>query len=270
MQRCETYFLKNIEIPDLFRYQKIVQQEQSSNSRVLSSNSLYKYIKLKTYLIGSRIHYKFNKTFSKNSSSGGFEASPDFYDLVYENHSEYDKHFSNSRYYFVWTVILDRILRSSGRSRVLEIGCGRGQFAQMLLHYGVEKYTGFDFSSSAIALINRSSFKNAEFYVGDAHTDQNVLKANSEFDAVICTEVLEHVTEDLNILNRIPEGTRFIGTVPNFPYQNHVRHFKDAESVKSRYSSLFNNFSVIGLAQPNPSKDVYWLFEGVRNNTKLD
>ena len=250
--------------------QKIDNTKEPKISKNTSSSSIYKYIKLRSYLLGNKIYFKFNKTFLKNSdSTEGFESSPGFYDFVYANHSEYEKHFSNSRYYFVWSVILDRILRNSTQTRVLEIGCGRGQFAQMLIHYGIEKYTGFDFSSTAIELAQNFNLSRADFYVGNALTDTNVLKAHKDYDAVVCTEVLEHINEDLTIVDRIPSGTRFIGTVPNFPYQNHVRHFKDAEAVKSRYSHLFDNFTVLGLCEPFPSKNIYWVFEGIRNNQNI-
>ena len=52
----------------------------------------------------------------------------DWYDEIYRQPHDYQAHYTQSRYYFLWSVIADRLIRSGVR-RVLELGCGTGQFA---------------------------------------------------------------------------------------------------------------------------------------------
>jgi 2-polyprenyl-3-methyl-5-hydroxy-6-metoxy-1,4-benzoquinol methylase len=210
--------------------------------------------------------YRLIRKFTRNNNNVGLsaviEAPADFYNEAYSHTQEYFIHYTNSRYYFVWTVILDRILRISSDVRVLEIGCGPGQLAQLLLDNGIASYHGFDFSSKAVDLAKKKELANAIFHVGDAYCEPLIEKSASSFDCVICTEVLEHLDRDLEVIKRLEPGTRLIATVPNFPYVSHVRHFENAESVRERYQPYLSDFSVLGLRQPTPSNNVYWIFEG--------
>ena len=72
------------------------------------------------------------------------EAGADFYDAAYSEVDEYRKPYWKSRYYFVWTVIADR-LRRTANVGVLEIGCGSGQLANLIIEQGIRNYLGFDF-----------------------------------------------------------------------------------------------------------------------------
>ena len=220
---------------------------------------LLRYVKrsIKSTLLGNRVSQAFDG-----------EAPAEVYDEMYATSQEAALHYTNSRYYFIWTVILDRILKGSPEARVLEIGCGRGQFAKMLIDQGIGSYRGFDFSSKAIELANQMSLPRSAFHVGNAYTEPLLESAQNLFDVVVCTEVLEHIDEDLLVLKRLQTGTRLIATVPNFPYFTHVRHFPDAESVRARYCEFFKDFKVLGLRQPLPSESIYWLFEGVISHTE--
>lgn len=187
------------------------------------------------------------------------EKDSSWYDSVYESSDAYRCHYWQSRYYFIWTVIADRIRRSADK-RVLEIGCGSGQLASLLRDQGIVKYTGFDFSNVAIRLA-RQLVPEYTFLVADARYTE--LVPNGDYDWVVCTEVLEHIVEDLEVLKRIPPSRRCLGTVPNFPYRSHVRHFSSADEVIARYAALFDEFDVMSLCGSKQGQ-IYFLFEGVR------
>ena len=84
-----------------------------------------------------------------------------------------------------------------------------------------------------------------------------------DYDAVISLEFLEHVDGDMSVLRRIRQGKRFYGSVPNFPYESHVRHFLDCRQVAERYGPLFTGFRVDEFLADGGARK-YFLMEGVK------
>lgn len=167
------------------------------------------------------------------------EAPASWYDDAYEDLEEYHVHYSSSAYLPVWESIANRV--ASG-TKILEIGCGSGQLAHLLLDKGIlGAYVGFDFSSIAIQLARRN-LPAERFEVADAKTTE--LFSSADYDTVICTEVLEHIVDDILVLERIPSGKRVVATVPDFDWDSHVRFFADANEVRTRYGDLFKMLEV--------------------------
>ena len=185
------------------------------------------------------------------------EKPAEWYDVSFEKNDHWKQHYSLSRYYFIWAVISDRIVRA-GIDSILEIGCGPGQLACLIRDKGVRNYHGFDFSSKRIAhakkVCPKFNFSQQDAYKTDLFTTY-------DYSAVICTEFLEHVEEDIVALNRIKSGTKFYGTVPNFPYTSHVRHFKNEGEVLTRYGQCFQELRVDSFLA-NDSGITYYLLEG--------
>ncbi|SRR5579884_960970 len=187
------------------------------------------------------------------------ERDSDWYDAVYSKpDTDYYKHYTESMYYFIWAVIVDRIPTTAS---VLEIGCGPGRLATFLNERGIGKYIGFDFSPQAIALA-RENAPSLEFHVANALTTE--LLECPDYDVLICTEVLEHIEADLDVLRRVRPGVRCLITVPNFPYPSHVRHFKDKAMVSARYGSLFTQVRVDAFRKDSVG-GYYFLLDGVKN-----
>ena len=195
----------------------------------------------------------------------GREVSADWYDNAYAKSQSYHSHYSQSCYYFSWTVIADRLLRA-GKPRVLEIGCGPGQMAAMLYDQGITEYVGLDFSPTAIKMATRNvpSFR---FVVDDARNSK--IYEEFDYDIVVCTEVLEHIEDDLIVVSRFLPDTRCICTVPNFPYDSHVRHFKNAGEVQRRYSIFFHQLEVRTLKGTRSPDEEFFLLDGVRNEHRI-
>jgi SAM-dependent methyltransferase len=182
------------------------------------------------------------------------------YDEFYRrSDSDLQLHYTLSRYYYLWCVVADRITRADCRS-LLEIGCGAGQLAAMFRDKGIKKYQGFDFSRPAIdiAKINCPQFN---FWVADVY-DTDIFET-CDYDTVVCTEVLEHLERDLDVLKRVRQGTKVIFTVPNFPDPLHERHFSNSFEIEQRYGILFDQLHIDSfLADKNGT--VFYLCEGVK------
>jgi SAM-dependent methyltransferase len=176
-----------------------------------------------------------------------------------EGGQHYHKPYRKSAYYFLWTVLVDRVIRSGAQS-VLDIGCGPGQMASFLRDRGLRKYVGLDLSPVAISLAKEAC---PEFEFVTASAFDTDLFTTVKYDTVICTEFLEHVNDEIRVIERIAGGTRFFGTVPNFPWVAHVRTFANCDEVSKRYGSLFNSFSVDAFESPVDGM-TFFLMEGTR------
>jgi len=183
-----------------------------------------------------------------------------WYDQVYQATEEYRGHYTGSRYYFLWCVVVDRIMRANIRS-VLDIGCGPGQFAAFLRDKGLKHYYGLDLSEECVELARSAC---PEFNFLAASVFETDLLEKLDYDAVVSLEFLEHVEEDIRVLSRIRPGTTFFGTVPSFPYISHVRHFSTCGEVSRRYGGMFREFRVDSLLADQNGKQ-YYLFEGLKS-----
>jgi len=122
---------------------------------------------------------------------------------------------------FPWYQSAFRGIQDSPSGDLLELGCGRGEFAVWLASAvpGI-RITGVDFSASAIQIAQRRvaiSSKPVHFITGDA---QCLAFADNSFDWIVSCECLEHVphpskmaAEMFRVLKR---GGRFCLTTENY------------------------------------------------------
>jgi SAM-dependent methyltransferase len=182
-----------------------------------------------------------------------------YYDEVYEASAAYKQPYWESRYYFLWSVVADRLVRANVRN-VLDIGCGPGQFAALLRDKGFDRYCGVDFSVRSVELAKQMC-PAFEFVAADLSQAQTL--RTRQYDCVIALEFLEHVQDDIEMLGQIRLDTFVLITVPNFPDPAHVRFFKNAAAVKVRYKHLFSDVR-IDTFLPDRSGMKYFLMEGTR------
>lgn len=164
------------------------------------------------------------------------EKSKEYYDKKFKTSVDFQKPGMESLYVPLWNEVLN-VLKLHKVKKVLDLGCGPGQFAQYALSILPHlDYTGVDFSSEAIKMA-RAKHIEGKFSCG------NIFKTDSfeyaKYDAILLLEVLEHIDEDLKLLSGI-KNKLLICTVPNFSAKSHVRHFKSIEDVNQRYSSILS------------------------------
>lgn len=177
---------------------------------------------------------------NNNENIKGMEKDSIYYDKKFLEYEHWKEHYSKSKYYPLWAIIVERIKRSECNN-VLDIGCGPGQFANYLYDQWDGVYTGVDFSYERIKFA-RTNCPNYLFINGDVFKDVDIYKR--DYDAVVCLEFLEHIENDINVLINIQSGTYLLATVPNFPLEQHVRYFENHMDVIERYGKYIQNIQV--------------------------
>ncbi len=120
-----------------------------------------------------------------------------------------------------WYVTVARLLADLNGQRVLEIGCGRGDFSIWLAgKYRDALITGVDFSEAAIATAQKRASlggSRAQFKVEDAEA---LSFADGGFDCVFSCECMEHVPHPERMAREIHRvlspGGQFILTTENY------------------------------------------------------
>lgn len=157
------------------------------------------------------------------------EKDYNYYNRFFTENKSFHTDYKNSFYYVHWTQVIV-FLKKIVASNVLEVGCGTGQLAEYLVNEGFVNYKGFDFSDKAIEIAK--SKVNTCFFVANALEKQSF---HHDYDTIICLEVLEHIKNDLILIENIKKGSNIIFSVPNFDAPSHVRWFTSERQIKRRY-----------------------------------
>lgn len=145
--------------------------------------------------------------------------------------------------------IIKQIIRPLEFQSVLDIGCGQGSLLQELqIEFpGIIPY-GIDISGSAVELA-RGRVSGGWFRVMDITKES----LGEKCDLVVCSEVLEHISDDVTVLQNLRKMTRKYllisapqGRMRGFEKQyGHVRNYAHGELVKKIEKQGFMILSVL-------------------------
>jgi 2-polyprenyl-3-methyl-5-hydroxy-6-metoxy-1,4-benzoquinol methylase len=122
--------------------------------------------------------------------------------------------------------------------KIVDFGCGPAHFASVIAEHfpGVLSYTGYDFSRTAIEMAKKAApYPWATFCFSDI---ADVSIAYDSHTLFTCFELLEHIDNDLEFIERLPSSAPLIFTVPGFDSASHARSFSSTGHVRARYKGL--------------------------------
>ena len=180
---------------------------------------------------------------------------PSYYDGLFLSGGDgvYDLPYDRSSYYPLFKAVLREVVRARSKA-VLEVGCGTGGFAHLLSEKTNIAYAGFDFSPVAVAKAKARTGREHWFFVGDGLSSDSYTAA---YDTIVCTEVLEHISNDLGVIEQWRAGTFCICSVPNFDAESHERFFTREEEVRERYGRRIAIASIVKIKKP-VLPDISW------------
>lgn len=162
----------------------------------------------------------------------GQEQPASWYDDVYKESTIYSVDVEDAVWATLWRQAASHV---PPNSRVVDIGCGPGHFPTLLKGLNLESYVGYDFSATGIQQA-KQRVPWAEFHCSDVLQMDQLPDA----DIYVFLETLEHVTQDLEMLQKVPVGKRVIITVPTFDDTAHVRFYPKLKQAVDRFSPLIN------------------------------
>lgn len=133
------------------------------------------------------------------------EKKAEYYEKIYKSTGS-----SKARYHELYKTVGEII----GEKSMLDIGCGQGTLSEY-----IKNYDGFDMVENPYCV--------ADIYTHDF----------GDYDSYVLLEVLEHLTRDKDVLEKIPSGKEIVFSVPSFDDPSHVRMFTE-RIVQYRYADL--------------------------------
>lgn len=174
--------------------------------------------------------------------------------LVSSHYNLHDQErMSRAKNYFAWQA---RMVRRELGQRVLEVGCGIGNFTAAILDR--EAVMAIDIDPSCISRLGFRFGKHAnlEARVGDVASEEFLALKQFRADSCVALNVLEHIQDDRAVLTRmaavLEPGGKIVLLVPAFPslygpIDRNLGHFRRyttgslrqmAESVGLKVSKL--------------------------------
>ena len=159
-----------------------------------------------------------------------------------------DPLFSGPKQWFRNSLIIKHALKYKKHGKLLDFGCGSGEFLVRISNYGFQ-CIGIDPSSPAIKFLKKRLSENIINNVTAIVGNENFLfKPNGKFDLIISGETLEHIKNDEKVVGgfykSLKKGGICIITVPAHQERwtevdKHAGHYRRYK--KKGLKSLFKN-----------------------------
>ena len=185
----------------------------------------------------------------------------DHYNSQYLASKYYKEHYSKSDFYALWNQVVKYVSKLDFKPKIIEIGCGTGQLAHFLWDKKFRDYVGFDYSDVAIKIARK--FSDQSFFVCNAY---DPLSYDRQYNTAIIVEVLEHLENDLTVIQMIKPKTRIIFSGPTSGKGGgHIRSFKSPSWIKKRYSPYIDIETIQGCSKLNKKVIKWYVCTGTRN-----
>lgn len=146
--------------------------------------------------------------------------------------------------------------------KILEVGCGTGNLIKLLSSNNFE-LSGTDYSNDYIINAKKKN-PNVDFFQGDLTDPAFWKKHESVYDSVICSEVLEHIEDDLTALRIVHSILKSDGTlIITVPAVGLLYSEFDKKIGHHRRYSMESASDVISQAGFIIEKARYWNFLGM-------
>lgn len=191
----------------------------------------YELVDRTTHLVVEKGRYRITQKDSEGSipcpgePSGMFviDNSRNSYDRFWGDQQIIDEYLSEARLDFFEELY--NACRDCVTGRILDIGCGSGDFLRIIAARTPHgQFHGLDFSWSGVQR-SKTNLPQGQFINGDIYATGY---RNHSFDTVLCTEVLEHLEDPQTALQELARictdtGTLIV-TVPNGAHDSYVGH----------------------------------------------
>lgn len=156
-------------------------------------------------------------------------------------HVEYNKSILHSDILNImkWhKTVLSLIDTDLSGKKMLEVGCGNGDFSNYLSIERKADILGLDFSKESIAIAKDKKIKfnapSSDFMVGDA---QNIALPDNTYDIIVSCECLEHIPEPQKMVSEIfrvlkPGGLVVLTTENYFNAYLYYRTYLNMRNIK--------------------------------------
>lgn len=140
--------------------------------------------------------------------------------------------------------------------KILDLAAGSAQIAELLLkeNNNIIQYVWNDFADNVISYAK--TIINDERFIINTDDCMNI-KGN--YDIVICNS-LEHILDDIKLLNNFSDDTFFCICSPNFNSKGHYRFFNNVNKMINRYSFIFRNLNYSIIKCTNKKSEKYLLY----------
>ena len=160
------------------------------------------------------------------------------YDSAYENRQSHSAAFAR---HTMQVAKMIGAMMENERPRILEVGCGKGQFLRQVAGYCQGEGTGYDTSYEGPEKEGNVTFK-TEYLTADA--------VRGSFDAVICRHVVEHVPGIGAFLCELAEIARACGqpfVVVETPRLEWILEHKSSWDIFYEHCNYFTENALRGL-----------------------